>query len=98
MSRWGARRHDADCGARCGIGIRLGRYALSANPTDPGRVIYTATIEPRGGAQRDKEPFPATPLPAGEGYRKTLPGANGRWEVVTYQWSPGPSWCARERR
>src|SRR5216683_541761 len=53
-----------------------------------GRVIYMATIEPRGGAQQDKEPFPATPLPAGEGYRKTPPDANGRWEVVTYQWSP----------
>jgi len=48
-----------------------------------------ATIEPRGGAQQDKEPFPATPLPAGEGYRKTPPDANGRWEVVTYQWSRG---------
>src|SRR6266852_6270322 len=54
-----------------------------------GRVIYMATIEPRGGAQRDKEPFPQAPLPAGEGYRKTPPDANGRWEVVTYQWSPG---------
>ena len=54
-----------------------------------GRVIYMATIEPRGGAQQDKEPFPQTPLPAGEGYRTTPPDANGRWEVVTYQWSPG---------
>ncbi len=54
-----------------------------------GRVIYMATIEPRGGAQQDKEPFPQTTLPAGEGYRKTPPDANGRWEVVTYQWSPG---------
>ena len=54
-----------------------------------GRVIYMATIEPRGGAQQDKEPFPPTPLPAGEGYRKTAPDATGRWEVVTYQWSPG---------
>jgi plastocyanin len=54
-----------------------------------GRVIYMATIEPRGGAQQDKEPFPQTPLPAGEGYQKTPPNANGRWEVVTYQWSPG---------
>jgi len=57
--------------------------------TSQGRVIYMATIEPRGGAQQDKEPFPTTPLPAGEGYRKTPPDANGRWEVVTYQWSPG---------
>ena len=61
---------------------------LSAQ-TAQGRVVYMATIEPRGGAQQDKEPFPATPLPAGAGYRKTPPDANGRWEVVTYQWSPG---------
>jgi hypothetical protein len=53
-----------------------------------GRVIYMATIEPRGGARQDKEPFPATPLPTGEGYRKTPPDTNGRWEVVTDQWSP----------
>src|SRR6266849_9479624 len=54
-----------------------------------GRVIYMATIEPRGGAQQDKEPFPQAALPAGDGYRKTPPDANGRWGVVTYQWSPG---------
>src|SRR5947199_1464251 len=57
--------------------------------TAQGRVIYMATIEPRGGAQQDKEPFPQAALPAGDGYRKTPPDANGRWEVVTYQWSPG---------
>jgi len=57
--------------------------------TAQGRGIYMATIEPRGGAQQDKEPFPQTALPTGEGYRKTPPDANGRWEVVTYQWSPG---------
>ncbi len=57
--------------------------------TIQGRVIYMAAIEPRGGAQQDKEPFPQTALSAGEGYRKTPPDANGRWEVATYQWSPG---------
>src|SRR5256885_8540243 len=57
--------------------------------TAQGRVIYVATIGPRGGAQQDKEPFPQAALPAGEGYRKTPPDGNGRWEVVTYQWSPG---------
>ena len=44
--------------------------------TAQGRVIYMATIEPRGGAQQDKEPFPQTPLPAGDGYRKTPPGTD----------------------
>jgi plastocyanin len=57
--------------------------------TTQGRVIYMATVEPRGGAQQDKEPFPTAPLPTGDGYRKTPPDANGRCEVVTYQWSPG---------
>ena len=60
-----------------------------AQPAAQGRVIYMATIEPRGGAQQDKEPFPTAPLPAGAGYRKTPPDATGRWEVLTYQWSPG---------
>ncbi len=60
-----------------------------AAQTAQGRVIYVATIEPRGGAQQDKELFPQAALPAGDGYRKTPPDANGRWEVVTYQWSPG---------
>jgi len=54
-----------------------------AAQTAQGRVIYMATIEPRGGAQQDKEPFPQAALPAGDGYRKTPPDANGRWEVVT---------------
>ena len=60
-----------------------------AAQTAQGRVIYVATIEPRGGAQQDKELFPQAALPAGDGYRKTPPDANGRWEVVTYQRSPG---------
>jgi plastocyanin len=64
-------------------------WANTLRAQTQGRVIYMATIEPRVGAQQDKEPFPQTPLPAGEGYRKTPPDANGRWEVATYQWSPG---------
>jgi plastocyanin len=55
----------------------------------PGRVIYMAAVEMKGGTQHDKEPYPADPLPAGAGYLKTPPNAGGRWEVSTYQWSPG---------
>jgi len=61
----------------------VGRYALGADRSGPRH------LHGQGGAQQDKVPFPQTPLPAGDGYRKTPPDANGRWEVVTYQWSPG---------
>ncbi len=54
----------------------------------PGRVIYVAAVEMKGGTQQDKEPYPAAALPAGGGYLKTPPNASGRWEVSTYQWSP----------
>src|SRR3989442_5145039 len=53
-----------------------------------GRVIYMATIEPRGGSQQAKETFPPTPSPAGEGYRKTAPIAARRRSDLTYQASP----------
>jgi hypothetical protein len=54
-----------------------------------GRVIYMAAVEMKGGAQQDKEPYPEAPLPPGDGYSKTPPNPNGRWEVSAYQWSPG---------
>src|SRR5713101_9651334 len=55
----------------------------------PGRVIYMAAVEMKGGTQTEKEPYPEAPLPPGAGYVKTPPNASGRWEVSTYQWSPG---------
>jgi hypothetical protein len=55
----------------------------------PGRVVYMAAVEMKGGAQQDKEPYPAGALPPGGGYVKTPPNASGRWEVSAYQWSPG---------
>ncbi len=89
MSRW-VREVVTPAAALAVVAAFLWADTPSAQtPQTPGRVIYMAAIEPRGGAQQDKEPFPAAPLPAGEGYRKTPPDANGRWEVVTYQWSPG---------
>ncbi len=54
-----------------------------------GRVIYMATVEMKGGTQKEKEPYPEAPLPLGPGYLKTPPNAAGRWEVSAYQWSPG---------
>ena len=55
----------------------------------PGRMIYMAAVEMKGGTQKEKEPYPEAPLPSGAGYIKTPPNAAGRWEVSTYQWSPG---------
>lgn len=55
----------------------------------PGRVIYIAAVEMKGGTQQEKEPYPESPLPAGAGYVKTPPNPAGRWEVSAYQWSPG---------
>jgi plastocyanin len=55
----------------------------------PGRTIYMAAVEMKGGTQQDKEPYPAAALPAGGGYIKTPPNPTGRWEVSAYQWSPG---------
>ena len=55
----------------------------------PERVIYMAAVEIKGGTQKEKEPYPEASLPSGPGYIKTPPNAAGRWEVSTYQWSPG---------
>ncbi len=55
----------------------------------PGRVIYMAAVEMKGGTQQEKEPYPDAPLPSGAGYIKTPPNPAGRWEVSAYQWSPG---------
>ena len=67
--------------------ILQGAEIPSAQTT--GRVIYMAAVEMKGGTQKEKEPYPEAPLPSGPGYIKTPPNAAGRWEVSTYQWSPG---------
>jgi plastocyanin len=54
-----------------------------------GRVIYMVAVEMKGGAQREKEPYPEAPLPLGAGYVRTPPNTAGRWEISAYQWSPG---------
>ncbi len=70
-----------------GVAVALGLAAAEAQT--PGRVIYMAAVEMKGGTQKEKEPYPEAPLPPGAGYIKTPPNATGRWEVSTYQWSPG---------
>jgi len=75
-----------------GIAVALGLAVAGAEAPwaqTPGRVIYMAAVEMKGGTQKEKEPYPEAPLPPGAGYIKTPPNAAGRWEVSTYQWSPG---------
>ena len=45
-------------------------------------------VEPKGGANVAKEPFPATPLPEGGGYQLKKPDDSGRWEVAVYVFDP----------
>lgn len=51
------------------------------------RTFVMAAIEPKGGANVEKEAFPSVPLPEGGGYALKQPNAEGRWEVSTYLWS-----------
>lgn len=59
--------------------------AIAAQSTS--RVFTVAAIEPKGGAQVDKEAFPTTPLPEGGGLILKEPNADGRWEIAAYLWS-----------
>lgn len=61
--------------------------AAAVSPTS--RTIYMATIEPKGSATIDKEPFPVQALPAGGGMALKVPDKDGKWEVEIYRWDPG---------
>jgi plastocyanin len=74
--------------ATLGLALALGGAGLPWAQA-PGRTIYMAAVEMKGGTQQEKEPYPAAALPAGGGYIKTPPNAGGRWEVSAYQYSPG---------
>lgn len=58
-------------------------FALAAE-----RHIVVTAVEPKGGANVAKEPFPATPLPEGGGYELKKPDDTGRWEVSVYVFDP----------
>lgn len=62
--------------------------ASSSTANAAERSFTIAAFEAKGGATTDKEPFPAAPLPAGEGYGLKKPDATGRWEVNAYIWLP----------
>lgn len=75
---------------RAGLGVAMGALtlfsAVSAAHADKRHIIVTA-VEPKGGANVDKEPFPV-PLPEGGGYVLKKPNEEGRWEVAVYVFEP----------
>lgn len=62
-------------------------FAGAAAAVGAKRSFTIAAIEPKGGANIEKEPFPATALPDGGGYVLKKPNEEGRWEVAAYLWS-----------
>jgi plastocyanin len=62
-------------------------FASAAMATGGPRSFTIAAIEPKGGANVEKEPFPTTAFPEGGGYVLKKPNAEGRWEVAAYLWS-----------
>ena len=52
------------------------------------RTIVVTAVEPKGGANVEKEPLPTAPLPEGGGYQLKQPDATGRWEVSAYVFDP----------
>jgi hypothetical protein len=51
------------------------------------RHIVVTAVEPKGGVNVEKEPFPG-PLPEGGGYVLKKPDDKGRWEVAVYLFEP----------
>lgn len=52
------------------------------------RTFYISAMEPKGTTNLAKEPFPAEPLPVGDGYELKGPKENGDWVVETYRFVP----------
>jgi hypothetical protein len=52
------------------------------------RHFIVTAVEPKGGSNVEKEPFPSTPLPEGGGYVLKKPNDEGRWEVAVYVFDP----------
>lgn len=74
-------------GFRLTIMAALGCAAVTPAFAASRHIVVTA-VEPKGGAQADKEPFPAEAAPAGGGFVLKAPNESGRWEVSVYVWDP----------
>jgi hypothetical protein len=64
-------------------------FLVATGPASAAKRHFVVTaIEPKGGVNVEKEPFPATPLPEGGGYVLKKPDDTGRWEVAVYVFDP----------
>ena len=70
-------------------GVAAGTFATAAGSAVAAeRHIIVTAVEPKGGANVEKEAFPSTPLPEGGGYVMKKPDDTGRWEVAVYVFEP----------
>jgi len=75
--------HAAMLGLAAAVLAWTAGSALSAK-----RFIVVTAVEPKGGANVEKEPLPTVPLPEGGGYQLKKPDESGRWEVSAYVFEP----------
>lgn len=70
--------------------LALGAFLLhpASGAAAAERHIIVTAVEPKGGANVEKEPFPETPLPEGGGYVLKKPDDTGRWEIAAYVFEP----------
>ncbi|MGE0023522.1 MAG: hypothetical protein AB7S70_07820 [Hyphomicrobium sp.] len=75
---------------RAACALALGALALApaSAALAAKRTFVVTAVEPKGGANVEKEPFPAAPLPEGGGYVLKKPNEEGRWEVSVYVFDP----------
>ena len=69
------------------VAVGVGAFAMSGAAHAEKRHIIVTAVEPKGGANVEKEPFPG-PLPEGGGYVLKKPDDTGRWEVAVYVFEP----------
>lgn len=69
------------------VAVGLGAFAAPVTAEPAKRHIVVTAVEPKGGANVEKEPFPG-PLPEGGGYVLKKPDDTGRWEVAVYVFDP----------
>lgn len=67
--------------------VALTAWLTGAAHAEP-RTIVVMAVEPKGGANVEKEPFPETKLPDGKGLALKAPDQTGRWEISAYVFEP----------
>lgn len=75
---------------RAVLALALGALVLgpATDALAAKRHFVVTAVEPKGGANVEKEPFPSTALPEGGGYVLKKPDDTGRWEVAVYVFEP----------